>query len=301
LSLLLCPEDYAFSHHRSHGYFLAKNAPMKSLFAEIYGRTTGANGGLAGSQDISLPSSNFYSGAILAGAIAISVGAALGSSLKNKPSVTVAGFGEAASEEGIFTETINLAAIRKLPIVFVCENNRYSVHSHHLKRQPADNLCERVAAFGIESRALFGNDVIAVHAALAEALTYARDEHGPFFIEAYTYRWHGHVGPEDDDVLGYRPQSELEFWKANCPIVLLEEQMAASGLLVPGAKEEIISAIDAEIADAFSFAKGSPFPGSSDWHDLNYSTSSPLADRLLVDVESAEFDQNQEMTIPRPY
>ena len=92
-----------------------------------------------------------------------------------------------------------------------------------------------------------------------------------------------------------------EFWKANCPILLLEEQMAAGGLLLPGAKEAIINEIDAEIADAFSFAKSSPFPGQADWHDLNYSTSSPMADRLLADVESAEFDQNQDMTIPRPY
>src|SRR2546425_11080699 len=122
VSLTLNPEDCLFSHHRSHGYFLAKGAPMEALFAELYGRETGANGGKAGSQDISMSSVNFYSGAILAGATSISVGAALGVKLKGMPRVVVAGFGESATDEGVFWEAINLAALRKLPLVFLCEN-----------------------------------------------------------------------------------------------------------------------------------------------------------------------------------
>ena len=301
LSLLLAQDDYLFSHHRSHGYFLAKGAPMRSLFAELYGRETGASGGKAGSQEVSMPSVNFYSGAILAGILAIAVGAALGFQLKRRPSVAVTGFGDGAPDEGIFWEAINYAVLRKLPVVFLCENNRYSTYSHQLKRQPVDNIHQRVAAFGAKSRALFANDVIAVYSAIAEAINYAREEQGPFFIEAYTYRWYGHVGPEDDDYLGYRPKSELEFWKTNCPIALLEEQMVACGLLTPMIKAAIVDEIDDEIADAFKFAKSSPFPSDTNWTRLNYSTVSPLADKLLHETQLGEFDQDQADTIPQPY
>ena len=301
LSLLLTPDDHLFSHHRSHGYFLAKGASMKALLAELYGRETGANGGKAGSQDISMPSVNFYSGAILAGAISIAVGAGLGIKLNGKPTVAVAGFGEGATDEGSFWEAMNYAALRNLPLVFVCENNHYATYSPHTKRQPADNISQRVEAFGIRSRKLFGNDVVAVYSALAEAIGRARKQQGPSFIEAFTYRWYGHVGPEDDDYIGYRPKSELEFWKANCPIVLLEEQMFASGLLTPTTQATIIDEIDAQIAEAFSFAKGSSFPSVADWAPQNYSTSSPLADKLLHDAPMGEFDESQADSTPQPY
>jgi pyruvate dehydrogenase E1 component alpha subunit len=301
LSLLLARDDYLFSHHRSHGYFLAKGASMKSLFAELYGRETGANGGKAGSQDISMPSVKFYSGAILTGATAIAVGAGLGFQLKRNSNVAVAGFGEGAADEGIFWEAINYAALRKLPVLFLCENNRYATYSHQLKRHPADNISHRVAAFGVKTCTLFGNDVTAVYLAIDAAIRHVRSGRGPFFIEAYTYRWHGHVGPEDDDYLGYRPESELEFWKTNCPLSLLEEQMIAGELLTPTLKATIIDDIDDEIADAFKFAKNSPFPNDTNWERLNYNLDSPLADKLLSETKPGEFNQDQADTTPRPY
>jgi TPP-dependent pyruvate/acetoin dehydrogenase alpha subunit len=301
LSLLLTQDDYLFSHHRSHGYFLAKRAPMKFLISELYGRETGANGGKAGSQEISMPSVNFYSGAILAGIMAIAVGAALGFQLQHKSNIALAGFGDGAPDEGIFWEAINYAVLRKLPVIFLCENNRYSTYSHQLKRQVADNISRRVSAFGAKSFAIFGNDVIAVYSAVAEAINYTRKGEGPVFIETYTYRLNAHVGPEDDDWLGYRPKSELEFWKTNCPIALLEEQMIACGLLTLAVKERIVNEIDQEITDAFQFAKSSKFPGDINWLRFNYSNTSPLADSLLHETISGEFDENQEYTIPGPY
>lgn len=301
LSLLLHEDDYLFSHHRSHGYYLAKSAPMNALFAELYGKKTGANGGVAGSQDISMSSVNFYSGAILAGAVAITVGAGLAIKLKKGAGVAVAGFGEAATEEGIWSESINYASVHNLPIVFICENNGYSMFSPQLKRQPADNISQRVRSYKIRTKTLFGNDVIAVYSALKEAISYAREGKGPFFIEAYTYRWYGHVGPEDDEHIGYRSQSERAFWQDNCPIALLEERMIESGLLTPDVKAELVKKIDEEIQGAFEFAKSSPFPDSPDWDLLNYSSDSPMADKLLADVESTNFDQNQAITIPAPY
>lgn len=287
------PDDYLFSHHRSHGYYLSKGAPMQALFAELYGKETGANGGRAGSQDISYGANNFYSGAILAGATAIACGAALAFQLQNQSRVALAGFGESATDEGIFWETIGYAALRKLPIVFLCENNKYSVFSPQLKRQATDNLSARVETFGVKSIALFGNDVVAVHAAVRAAVTAARSGGGPTFIEAYTYRWCGHYGPESDDLVGYRSEDEVTSWKANCPIALLEEAMIARGWLKGSESTQMLAAIDEEIADAFRYAKTSPFPRGGDWRAMNLSSVSPLADRLLSEFDMHAFDENQ--------
>ncbi len=303
LSVLLREKDYLFCHHRSHGYYLAKDAPMRELYAELYGKKTGANGGIAGSQDISSTAHNFFSGAILAGAAAISVGAALGTQMQKEPIITVAGFGESAMDEGILWEAINYAALCKLPIVFVCENNKYSVFSPQLKRQYADNLSARVAAFGVKSVALFGNDVIKVHAAIKNAIGDALAGHGPWFIEAYTYRWCGHYGPESDDIIGYRSEVEIETWKANCPIALLEEAMKKKGLLTDAEKAEMLRQIDTEIADSFQFAKTSDFPIITNWREVNLSSNSPRADELLADIDfiEPEFDVHQAVKQAKGY
>jgi TPP-dependent pyruvate/acetoin dehydrogenase alpha subunit len=301
LSALLTRDDYLFSHHRSHGYYLAKGAPMPAMFAELYGKETGANGGRAGSQDISCPSVNFHSGAILAGATAIAMGAALGFHLRGESRVAVAGFGESATDQGIFWETVSYAALRQLPIVFVCENNNYSVFSPQLKRQAQDNISERVATFGLKSVPLFGNDAPLVYRTLKSAIADARAGSGPSFIEAYTYRWSGHYGPASDDLVGYRSEEELKAWKDNCPIALLEEAMVAKGLLSEAYKAALLEEIDAEIAESFHFAKSSPFPKAEEWEAMNYASSSPVADALLADVDVEAFDADQAMVQAKGY
>jgi TPP-dependent pyruvate/acetoin dehydrogenase alpha subunit len=301
LSLLLSDTDYLFSHHRSHGYYLAKKAPMEALFAELYGKATGANGGLAGSQDISFPARNFYSGAILAGATAISTGAALGFQLGRTKQVAVAGFGESATDEGIFWEAVNYAAVARLPVVFVCENNNYSVFSPQLKRQALDNLSARVAAFGMRSTALFGNDAMEVYRVLNREITLARAGEGPAFVEAYTYRWSGHYGPESDDLVGYRDAAEVQAWKQNCPIVLIEEAMQAANLIDEAGRENFNVETKAEIDRCFDHAKSSPFPDVPNWQALNLSSESPLADKLLAELESANFDAHQEAQQAKGY
>lgn len=301
LSELLQADDYLFSHHRSHGYYLAKRAPMRAMFAELYGKATGANGGKAGSQDISYPGVNFFSGAILAGATAIAAGAAMGFQMRKEPRVAVAGFGESATDEGLFWETVNYAGLRKLPVVFICENNNYSVFSPQSKRQAGAGISERVATFGVNSVALFGNDVVQVHAAMARAIADARVGKGPSFIEAYTYRWSGHYGPESDDLVGYRSPEEVAAWKANCPIGLLEEVMRAHGMLPEAAEAGMRREIDAEIADAFNFSKTSAFPSPGDWAPMNLSTRNPLADQLLPDAHVDEFDGNQVVVQAKGY
>jgi TPP-dependent pyruvate/acetoin dehydrogenase alpha subunit len=301
LSLLLKPDDFLFSHHRCHGYFLAKGAPMKSLVAELFGRETGANGGLAGSQEISMPEVNFHSGAILTGASSIAVGAALGFQMKRQPHVAVAGFGEAATEEGIFWESVNYAALRKLPLVYVCENNLYSMYSPLLKRQPVGDIARRVAAFGFKTTSLFGNDVVACHQALKEAMDHARSGSGPCFVELFTYRWNAHVGPESDDKFGYRPEEELEYWKKNCPISLIERQLSEKQWLQPHRKDEMLREIDGEIEEALQFARNSAFPRVANMADLNCSSRSPLAEELLVTSMCGEFNENQADATLAPY
>ena len=234
--------------------------------------------------------------------LAIAVGVALGFQLKNKPYIAIVGLGDGAADEGIFWEAISYAQLCKLPVIFICENNRYSTYSSQQKRQHKDNIHDRVKAFGLKTKALFGNDVIAVMSAISKAIEFTRQGKGPVFIEAYTYRWKGHVGPEDDDYVGYRPKSEVNFWKKNCPILLLEEQMIAHHLLTKKMKDNLLKDINSEIAEAFRFAKNSPFPNDTDWEDQNYCSKTPLADKLLKDETKSElFNQNQAETIPEPY
>ena len=301
LSLLLSTEDFLFSHHRSHGYYFAKGAPLNELFAEIYGRKTGASGGLAGSQDISHPSSNFYSGAILSGAVSIAAGAAFGFQLQKKPQISVTGFGEGATDEGAFWEAVNHAGAKKLPLLFVVENNRYATFSDQLKRQNSDNICERVEAFGVRSKKIFGNDAPLVWQTLKDEISRLRNNDGPALVEAYTYRLNSHVGPEDDGINNYRTQEEMEFWKRNCPIRLLQEKLVATGLLNEKLIAEAEETIAQEVANCFDFAKSSSFPKVSDWRALNFNGNSPCADAFLAEENSAIFNPAQSEAKLAPY
>ncbi|OAI53257.1 hypothetical protein AYO44_04300 [Planctomycetaceae bacterium SCGC AG-212-F19] len=295
------PDDYLFCHHRSHGYFLAKHPSMRPLFAELFGRQTGANGGLAGSQEISLPEAHFYSGAILTGAVAIGVGTALALHMQRQEAVVFCGFGEGATDEGVFWEAVNLAALRKLPVLFVCENNGYSAFSPQGKRQAGDQLWRRVAAFGVAAEAVFGNDVSEVYRRLAAAVERTRNGTGPYFLETQTYRWNAHVGPESDDDVGYRPEPEIAVWKGLCPLRRLEANLRRAGQLDDVGKAQLLAVIDQEIQDALAYARNSPFPAPTDWNRLNYSQESPLANALLREAPMAGFDQNQAEAVPGPY
>ena len=302
LNILLENKDYLYSHHRSHGYYLAKNAPMPKLFAEIYGKETGANSGIAGSQDISYPKNNFFSGAILAGAVSISLGSAITLQMnKNNKQIVVAGFGEAAADEGIFWESINYAGLKKLPIIFICENNNYSVFSPQSKRLGGDGISERAKAFGVKSKAIFGNDVCLVHTELKKAILNARRNKGPFLLEAFTYRYNGHVGPLSDDLVGYRSKKEISFWKKNCPISLLEKVLLKKNYLNKTDIKKIKIKINNEIKNSFDFAKRSNFPVLNSWEEMNFSNKSPVADKILKDLEQSKFDEDQKIVQAKGY
>ena len=302
LSQVVQSADHIFSHHRSHGYFFAKGSPMRELFAEIYGKATGASGGRAGSQDISHIETNFYSGAILAGALSIAVGTAFGFKHQNNPQIAISGCGEGATDEGAFWEAVNYAGRMKLPLLIVIENNRYATFSDQLKRQANDNICERVRPFGMRATKIFGNDAVLAWQTLSNEIARIRNGDGPALVEAYTFRLNSHVGPEDDSFNLYRGREEMKFWEDNCPIALLEAGLRDTGTVTDAVVQNIEAEIEAEIAGHFKFAKESPFPRETNWHAMNWEDASPLADKLLGSAEGgSNFDQNQAEAKLGPY
>jgi 2-oxoisovalerate dehydrogenase E1 component alpha subunit len=184
----------------------------------------------------------------------------------------------------------------------VIENNRYATFSDQLKRQKRDNICQRVKPFGVRSTQIFGNDAPLAWRTLRAEMDRLRDGDGPALVEAYTYRWNSHVGPEDDGANNYRSAAEIQFWKDNCPLVLLGEALEAAGMLDAAAREQLERETADEISENFRFAKESPFPDDTNWHAMNHEDATPLADQLLGSASSAgAFDQNQAEARLGPY
>ncbi len=261
----LGPGDYVLSGHRSHGHYLAKGGDLKALVAELHGKATGCSGGKGGSMHLVDLRVGFLGAAPIVGStIPIAVGAALGAALRGERRVTVVFFGDAAVEEGVFHESLNFAALRGLPVVFVCENNLYSVHSPLAVRQPPTREIYQLAEpHGVESHQGDGNDVLAVYALAERAVAKARGGGGPTLLELKTYRWREHCGPNTDTELGYRSEEELEEWRRRCPLQALAERLLGEGVLSPEEMGALARSIEAEIQEAVAFAKASPEPGPS--------------------------------------
>jgi TPP-dependent pyruvate/acetoin dehydrogenase alpha subunit len=285
LNLFIKKRDFLFSHHRSHGYYLSKKCDLKKLIAELYGKEGGSNKGLAGSQDISSPKNKFYAGAILSGSIGIAVGAAYGikqKKLKNTKSVCC--FGEGAIDQGIFWESINYAALKSLPIIFICENNQYATFSNLEKRMKILDIQKKVSSFGVKTLKIFGNDFLKVY----KAIEYAFNYNGPVFIEANTYRISSHVGPEDDSKY-YRDKKEIENWKKKCPIKNVEKYIKLS--------KKDINNIKKEVSEAFKYARKSKFYFIKNWEIENVSTNKKKYNSQNV----LDHSYSTKDTIPEPY
>lgn len=258
----LSAADYVLSNHRSHGHYLAKGGNLKAMMAELYGKVTGCSQGKGGSMHLIDPVAGFLGATPIVGStIPIAVGAALGSVMRGEKRVTVIFFGDAATEEGVFHESINFAVLKNLPVIFVCENNLYSVYSPLAVRQPEGREIFILAKeYGLESYQGDGNDVSEVYAMAEKAVRRARQGNGPTFLEFKTYRWREHCGPYYDNDLGYRTESEFREWQKRCPVEQLKKHLLSESILIEQDIENMVSKIDNEIQDAVSFAKESPFP-----------------------------------------
>ncbi|MBF0595741.1 MAG: thiamine pyrophosphate-dependent dehydrogenase E1 component subunit alpha [Candidatus Omnitrophica bacterium] len=248
--------DVVNPYHRSHGWYLARGGNLQAMMAELMGKKTGCCGGWGGSMHlVDVEAGVMGSSSILAGTIPHAVGCALAFSIKELPQVAIAPCGDAAIEEGVFHESMNWAALKKLPVVFICENNLYSTSTPLGDRQPPVEIYRRAASYGMPGRRCDGNDVTEVYAQASEAVARARRGDGPTFLELMTYRWREHVGPNVDWDLGYRSKEEGESWMARCPIKRLAKEFAAADV------EAWTRAIDQEIDHALAFARASVFPG----------------------------------------
>ncbi|MFN0056918.1 MAG: thiamine pyrophosphate-dependent dehydrogenase E1 component subunit alpha [Planctomycetota bacterium] len=253
--------DKVFASHRSHGPYLALNGDLEAFFGELYGKATGCCQGRGGSMHLIDRNVGFFgSSAIVAGTIPIAVGAAFAARVRREPSLAVCFFGDGATEEGVCYESLNFAALHKLAVLFVCENNLYATCSPLAKRQALDNIPERARAFGVTAARIDGNDVFAVADAARSAAARARAGAGPTLIECRTYRWKGHVGHESDTHLGYRSAAELALWMDRCPVRGFEARVLRDGSFTNQALLDVRSQISAAVDRAVDLARGAPFP-----------------------------------------
>ena len=254
----LRPDDYITSTHRGHGHLIAKGGDLEKMMAELYGRETGYCKGRGGSMHIvDVGLGILGANGIVGAGTQIAAGAGLSAKVRKSGQVTICFFGDDASTEGMFHESVNLASIWNLPVVFVCENNLYGQFTPYAKHSKVPDIAEKAKAYGIPSVIVDGNDVLAVKAATDDAVQRARTGDGPTLIECKTYRWHGHY---EGDVYSYRDEEEVKRWKKKCPIANFRAKLLAEGV----AKEEELDGVDQEVDDAVQaavrFAEDSPEP-----------------------------------------
>lgn len=258
-------EDYIFGTHRSHGHYLAKGGDLNRAMAEIHGRATGCSHGRGGSMHLCDPSKGILgTSSIVAGSVPQGIGAALAEKIRGTGHISVIFHGDGVPEEGVWNESANFAAINKLPVLFVCENNLYCTHLPLEKRRTADNLPELAKAHGIPSRTIDGNNVLEVYDTAQTVVEEIRNGSGPQFIECRTYRWLGHVGPKDNLEVGLRSKEEVEYWKSRCPIKTYEDYLTASSQLNSAEVETLHAQASKQVQDSLAFALESPYPAEEE-------------------------------------
>mgnify|MGYP003324426993 FL=1 len=252
----LTSQDQVLSTHRAHAHYLAKGGCLNSMMAEIYGKASGCSKGMGGSMHLIDTSVGFMgSTAIVGNTIPVAVGLALEKKLTRKKSIACVFFGDGATEEGAFYESVNFAIIHSLPILFICENNLYSVYSGLEVRQPVDRkIYKMVSALGISAQHGNGNDVEEVARKVKHAKTMILKSGGPQFLEFDTYRWREHCGPNFDNNIGYREESEFLKWKKKDPLKNFYSENSQKYI------DRKIDTISREIDDAHQFADDSKFP-----------------------------------------
>jgi len=252
--------DHIYGTYRGHGIFIAKGGDLRRLFAELYAKDTGCARGRGGSMHLAAPEVGLMGcSAIVASTIPLAVGDALAAKMRGEDRVAVAFFGDGAVDEGIFFESLNFAALKQLPVIFVCENNNYAVHSKVRDRHVQTELCRYGEGLGVFGQRLDGDDVAVVYTSMREAVEQVRNEKIPLLMEYVTYRWSEHVGPNRDHKEGYRDHEKLKSAVQNDPMqrakALLKDLGTSDQTMRQWEKE-----IEKQVEEAILFAETSPFP-----------------------------------------
>jgi TPP-dependent pyruvate/acetoin dehydrogenase alpha subunit len=258
--------DFAVSTHRGHAHYLAKGGNLNAMIAEIYGKATGCAKGKGGSMHLIDLSVNFMgTSAIVGNSIPVGVGLALSAQLKETDQISCVFLGDGAVEEGVFYESVNFAAVRKLPVLFICENNLYSVYSPMSVRQPSGrSIAKMVEAMGIKVVTGAGSDLMSCNQVMKDAVNAVRAGQGPYFLEFATYRWREHCGHNFDNDIGYRTQDEFLAWQERDPLTHMERALNQSETAVKLEVNDIKSAVKTELQATFESAEAAPFPATSE-------------------------------------
>lgn len=256
----LRPDDIVFITYRSHAGYLAKGGDLKAMIAEMYGKVTGSAKGKGGSMHlVDVEHGVMGASAVVGTTIGNAIGYAYALKYQRKESIVISFFGDGGSDEGVFHESLNFAALKELPIIFVCENNGYAIHTAQKKRQKQTDLCQRARTYGMPAERIEDADVFTIYDKVSAAVKALRDgKQGPFFFECLTYRWKEHVGPGDDYHLGYRTKEEAKGWMEN------DQVKKVGAMLKSGDRIRIENEVEAEIKEAFEFAESSPFPEAAE-------------------------------------
>lgn len=264
----LRPSDIVFGTYRGHALYLAKGGDLRAMIAELYGKVTGCARGKGGSMhliatDAGMMGASAVVGTTIPNAVGYAYALKQRRAARRQPDVehapiVVSFFGDGATEEGVFSESLNFAVLKQLPILFVCENNQYAIHTHQRQRQGNPDICGRARSFGMPAARIEDNDVLAVHEHAKGVIEDIRLGRGPSFLEAMTYRWTEHVGPGQDFHLGYRTKEDAQRWRDDDQVARL------AGMVDSAERARIETEVEEEIAEAFAFAEESEFPDASD-------------------------------------
>lgn len=262
-------DDLVSNTYRCHATYMAKGGDYNAMMAELYGKRDGCAGGKAGSMHlIDIQNGVLGASAVVGTTIPVAAGYALAlqreAKKTGKQRVVVAFLGDGATEEGCFHETINFAALHKLPILFICENNRLAIYTKIEKRWATELLCERVATYGIRTHKITDNDIFKIHDLTSQEIARIRAGEGPVFIECNTYRWRDHVGPSEDLNEPYRNSAEIKFWREHDQVSRL------AAMLENSLREKIEKEVMQQIADAEKYAEQSSFPGITELYQHVY-------------------------------
>lgn len=266
-------DDYITSTHRGHGHVVAKGANLDRMMAELYGKLSGFCKGKGGSMHIAdMALGILGANGIAGGGLPIAVGAGWSAKWRKTDQVTACFFGDAASNNGTFHESLNLAAVHRLPVIFVCENNLYGISVSQAKHQVITDISVRADGYGMPGVTIDGNDVTEVYNTTAKAVERARAGEGPTLIEGKTYRWRGHHEGDPNQGARYREKSEIETWKEKCPIVRLGKQLVKSKVATKKKLDQIHLKIEQDLDHAVKFAEQAEFPPIEDMYTDIFAT-----------------------------